>query len=253
MSAVVSTDVLRASGIQVRFQGVKALEDVEIELERGEILGLIGPNGAGKTTLVNVLSGYQRPTAGRVLIDDVDVTRMPPHRRVSLGLVRTFQNVRIFPRLTVLDNVRLGAFAAGADRRTSRDLAMSLLERVGLGDRAHQAAGALPYGAERRLGIVRALAARPRFLLLDEPAAGLNDRETDTLIASLRVLPEEHDLGMLVIEHDMRVIMGLSRRIHVLDHGKTLSIGTPEVVRQDRAVHRAYFGRAVEVDDVDGQ
>jgi len=235
-------DCVRAEGLAVSFQGVRALDDVSIELRRPEILGLIGPNGAGKTTLVNVLSGYQPPTSGTIILDGSDVTRLSPQRRSRLGLVRTFQAVRLFRELSVLDNIALGVLARGAHRRAARAEAMRLLETAGLADWAHHSAASMPYGAQRRLGIMRALATQPRYLLLDEPAAGLNDTETDELIAVLERMPEEHGLGILVIEHDMKLIMQVCHRIHVLDYGKTLAEGTPDQVKADPQVRKAYYG-----------
>ena len=233
---------LRAVGIGVRFAGLEALSDVSLTLERGEILGLIGPNGAGKTTLVNVLSGFQRPSAGTVVLGDRNVTSQPPQKLAGQGLGRTFQSVRLFGRLSVFDNVLAGAVAGGMRMRAARELTWTLLERLSLAHTATVQAAALPHGEERRLGIVRALATRPRFLLLDEPAAGLNERETEALTETLATLPRDFELGLLVIEHDMALILGLCQRIQVLDHGRTIAEGSPREVRHDRAVIEAYLG-----------
>lgn len=241
------TAVLRTKGIGVHFAGVKALQDIDLELHQGEVLGLIGPNGAGKTTMVNVLSGYQRPTLGTVHIDDADVTRLTPAKRAKAGLVRTFQNVRLFPDLNVFDNVYLGAMAAHRSKSDAIDLTVRLIEGAGLTQHSGTDAGSLPYGATRRLGIARALAVRPRFLLLDEPAAGLNDAESAALVKTLQGLPEEFGVGVLLIEHDMHVVMSVCMRIHVLDYGKTLAVGDPQAIRSDPEVQRAYFGHSVEV------
>ena len=213
-----------------------------MQLRSGEILGLIGPNGAGKTTLVNALTGFQKPTEGRVFLDDVDITGWAPHRIGRRGLGRTFQGVRIFRELTAFENVELGALGVGASRTEARTRASALLERMHLADRADRKAGTLPYGDERRIGLLRVLAMLPAFLMLDEPAAGMNEAESDDLMAAVAEIRDEFGCGVLVIEHDMRVIMGLCERIQVLDYGKTISVGTPTEVQRDPAVITAYLG-----------
>jgi branched-chain amino acid transport system ATP-binding protein len=233
-----------ARGIAVHFEGVKAVDGVDLTLARGEILGLIGPNGAGKTTFVNALTGFQRLTAGAVSVDGRETTGWPASRIARVGLVRTFQSVRLFPRLTVLENVEAAGVATGLGRGQARRLAYELLDRFGLRERAHQPGAGIPHGQERALGIVRALATRPRYLLLDEPAAGLNEAEGDLLVHSLAAVRDEFGCGLLIIEHDMRVIMRLCERIHVLDYGRTLADGTPEAVRTNPAVLTAYLGSA---------
>jgi branched-chain amino acid transport system ATP-binding protein len=241
---------LEARGLKVHFGGVHAIDGVDLMLTKGEILGLIGPNGAGKTTLVNALSGFQRPTAGRILVGGTDVTGWSPHRLARLGLARTFQSVRMFPDLTVLENVELGGVGVGMRRPAARAWARDLLERMKLGGMSHLYGAGLPHGLERRFGIVRALATKPSFLLLDEPAAGLNERESDELVEALTLIRDDFSCALMVIEHDMRVIMRLCERIQVLDYGKTISIGTPGEVRNDPAVLTAYLGRRViDVDD----
>jgi branched-chain amino acid transport system ATP-binding protein len=237
-----ATGTLQAVDLKIHFEGVRAIDGVDLELAPGEILGLIGPNGAGKTTLLNALSGFQKPTAGRVLLAGDDVTGLPPQRRVARGVSRTFQAVRLFRGLTVFENVEAGAVGTGAGRREGRRLAEELVVRLGLEARAGMLASSLPHGEERRLGIARALATRPQFLLLDEPAAGLNEAESDELMHFLADLPAAFDCGLLVVEHDMRLIMGLCKRIQVLDYGRTICIGTPEQVRRDPEVVRAYLG-----------
>jgi branched-chain amino acid transport system ATP-binding protein len=233
---------VQATEIKVHFEGVRAVDGVDLTLARTEILGLIGPNGAGKTTLVNALSGFQQTTAGRVAIGGVDVTGWPPHRLARRGLSRTFQNIRLFPFLSVRENVEASAVATGMRRREASRWTAELLGRFSLADKAEMDARALPYGDERRLGIARALATRPRFLLLDEPAAGLNEAESVELGRSLREIHESFGCGLLVIEHDMHVIMTLCDRVHVLDYGKTIAIGTPAEIRRDPAVLAAYLG-----------
>ena len=237
------TDLLEARGLTVHFGGVRAVDGVDLALRKGEILGLIGPNGAGKTTLVNALSGFQKPTAGTVLMDGRNVTGLSPHRLARRGLARTFQSVRLFPGLTVLENVELGGVGVGMRRPAARKWARELLERLKLDDKAGLYGVGLPHGLERRLGIVRALAAKPAFLMLDEPAAGLNEQESDELVESLALIRDDFSCALVVIEHDMRLIMRLCERIQVLDHGKTISIGSPTEVRRDPAVLTAYLGR----------
>jgi branched-chain amino acid transport system ATP-binding protein len=233
---------LEAYELRVYFEGVKAVDGVDIVLSRGEILGLIGPNGAGKTTLVNALSGFQRPTAGRVALGDVDVTGWAPNRLARKGLTRTFQAVRLFPGLTVFENVEIGAVGVGLGRRVARPYVWELLERMGLDGMAMLPASGIPHGVERRLGLVRALAARPDFMLLDEPAAGLNEGESAELITALAAISADFGCGLMVIEHDMSVIMRLCQRIQVIDRGRTISIGTAAEVQRDPAVLTAYLG-----------
>jgi len=243
-------ELLEAHGLKVHFGGVRAVDGVDLVLRKGEILGLIGPNGAGKTTLVNALSGFQKPTAGTVALRGDDVTGWPPPRLARHGLTRTFQSVRLFPDLTVLENVEVAGVGVGMRRAAARRWAHELLARLGLDHLAERWADGLPHGLERRLGIVRALAAKPRFLLLDEPAAGLNEQESDELVASLTLIRDDFSCALVVIEHDMRLIMRLCERIQVLDYGKTISIGTPAEVRRDPAVLTAYLGRrAVDAPD----
>lgn len=243
---------LRAEGVRVHFEGVKAVDGVDLVLRRGEILGLIGPNGAGKTTLVNALTGFAKPTGGRVLVDERDVTGWAPNALSPLGVARTFQAVRLFNDLTALENVELGALGVGASRHDARELAWDLLERMKITDRAHQRAGSLPYGDERRLGFLRALATRPAFLLLDEPAAGLNEAESDELMIAIGDIRDDFGCGVLVIEHDMRLIMRLCERIQVIDYGKTISVGTARDVQSDPAVITAYLGKTARDHAQDG-
>ncbi len=253
MAGAASTNgaqMLECRGLKVHFAGVKAVDGVDLVLHRGEILGLIGPNGAGKTTLVNALTGFQRPTAGSVYLEGVEVTGWPPNRLARAGLARTFQAVRLFAGLTVLENVELGAVGIGIGRREAQRWAWELLERLELTEVADVAAAAVPHGMERRLAIVRALATRPAFLLLDEPAAGLNEAESDALVDALAAIRNDFACALMVIEHDMRVIMRVCERIQVLDYGKTISIGTSGEVQSDPAVLKAYLGTVRELDEL---
>jgi branched-chain amino acid transport system ATP-binding protein len=233
---------LRTEQVTVQFEGLKALDQVDLELSRGEILGLIGPNGAGKTTLVNVISGFQRPTAGLVFKADLEISTMPPHRVARHGIARSFQGSRPFPELTVDENVRVAALGTGRSSHEAKELAESLLSRIGLTERAGHQAGSLPYGDQRKVGVARALATGPEFMLLDEPAAGLNESEADELARAIREIRDDFGCGVLVIEHDMRFVMGLCERIHVLDYGKTIGMGSPEEIRRNPQVIEAYLG-----------
>ena len=245
------TALLETRGVDVRFQGVHAVAAVDLELRAGEIVGLIGPNGAGKTTLVNAVSGFQRPTGGGVWLDGVEITRWPAHRRARRGIGRTFQSVRAFRGLTVRENLLAAAYGAGTSTRAAHAVADEALDLVGLSGRAGELAGSLAYGQERWLGIARALCVGPTFLLLDEPAAGLNEQEGDELLAMLQGIRDRRGCALLVIEHDMRLIMRLCDRLHVLDHGRTIARGTPDAVSKDPLVLEAYLGRRGG-DDADG-
>jgi branched-chain amino acid transport system ATP-binding protein len=205
-------------------------------------VGLIGPNGAGKTTLMNVISGFQPPTAGRIELKGRDVTRAGGRKMVRLGVGRTYQGGRLFNGLSVLENVELGALGLGVSPKRAHARALELLGRMGLTERADVRAGALPYGDQRRLGILRALATEPAFVLLDEPAAGLNEAETDELLRVISDVRRDFGCAVLIIEHDMRLIMNLCERLHVLDHGTTIASGTPDEVRSNPAVLTAYLG-----------
>jgi branched-chain amino acid transport system ATP-binding protein len=240
---------LRLDDIRVHFGALKAVDGVSLTIEQGAILGLIGPNGAGKTTLMNTMSGFQPATSGRIFLDGRDVTKAGARKLVRLGLGRTYQGGRLFGGLSVLENVELGALGTGVPPKQARERAWELLERMGLGSRHDTLAGALPYGDQRRLGILRALATAPTFLLLDEPAAGLNEAETDDLLRVIVGVREDHGCAVVIIEHDMRLIMNLCDSIHVLDHGTTICTGSPEEVRRDPAVITAYLGRAREATD----
>jgi branched-chain amino acid transport system ATP-binding protein len=235
---------LRADSITVRFGGLVALSGVSLALKRGEILGLIGPNGAGKTTLVNVLSGFQRPHAGGVAVDGIDCTRIARHGFAGRGVVRTFQAVRLFRGLSVSENVEAGFVAQGLGRSEARQRARAALAVLGLAHKANAGAVGLSYGEERRVGLARALAADPAFLLLDEPAAGLAPAEADQLRHFIAGVRTSYDCGILVIEHNMALVMNLCARIHVLDGGRTIAEGTPAEIRANRQVRQAYLGAA---------
>jgi branched-chain amino acid transport system permease protein len=236
--------VLRAEGVSVAFAGLKALREVELTLGRGEILGLIGPNGAGKTTLVNALSGFQAPDSGTITIDGVDVTGFPPDRLARTGLVRTFQGALPFAHLSALEGVAVGAMGVGAGIGKAGTTAAAVLDRLGLGGLAQERAGGLPPGLQRLLGIARALATSPNYLLLDEPAAGLNDAEGRSLIEALRGVLDDFGCGILLIEHDMSVVMDLCPRVQVLEDGETLRVGSPAEIQADPAVLEAYLGHS---------
>jgi ABC-type branched-subunit amino acid transport system ATPase component len=233
---------LSARGISVDFFGLRALEDVTFSLSTGEILGLIGPNGSGKTTLINVLTGQVKPIAGRVLCNGVDITGLAPPQIAHQGIARSFQVVRLFRGLTVAENIETAAIARGGSRHQARQRIARLIEEFDLQRHAGQLAGALSYGDERRVEIARALASDPHFLLLDEPAAGMNEAESEGLLEILARLPAQRGLGMLIIDHDMSLIMRLCDRLHVLASGRTIGEGEVETVRRLPQVVAAYLG-----------
>lgn len=217
---------------------------MSLELHRHEVVGLIGPNGAGKTTLVNVLSGFDFPTTGTVELEGREVTSWSPHRRGRVGLARTFQHSRSFGALSVRENIEVAALGSGARPRAARRRADELLGMLGLGAREHTPASALAHGDERKLGVARALATRPRFLLLDEPAAGLPEGEVPEFAAVVRSVRDEHEAGVLLIDHNMALVMDVCDRIHVLDQGRTLAAGTPVEIRGNLDVTAAYLGES---------
>jgi branched-chain amino acid transport system ATP-binding protein len=233
---------LRATDTTVRFGGVRAIEQVSLALKRGEILGLIGPNGAGKTTMINVLSGFQQPQAGSVMIAAETCARRPAEWFARRGVVRTFQAVRLFPGISVSENIEVGLGSFGHGRAAARRRAAELLAYMGLGAKADSAGNALSYGDERRVGIARALALEPKFLLLDEPAAGLNIGEAEALSELIRRIRVDFGCGILVIEHNMKLVMGLCERLHVLATGRTIAQGTPDEVFKNEIFRSAYLG-----------
>ena len=228
---------------------MRALHEVTLELERGEVLGLIGPNGAGKSTLVNVLSGFDRPTVGVVELEGRDITRWPAHRRGRHGLARTFQHSHAFRSLSVRENVEVAALGSGAPPREASRRAGELLDRLGLGAHADAPASALAHGDERRLGVARALATDPRFVLLDEPAAGLPEAEVPAFAAVVRALRDDDAAGVLLIDHNVALIMDVCDRIHVLDQGRTLAEGAPAEIRANLDVTAAYLGESAVHDE----
>jgi branched-chain amino acid transport system permease protein len=252
-----SEPLLKVEGIGISFGGLRALQDIGLQLGANEILGVIGPNGAGKTTLFNVISGMAMPDQGRIMFARQAVTRMPAHARTRLGMARTFQNLALFSDMSVIDNVRVGAhvrlnsslLAAGMRMRSERAEearslgdAAGLLDFVGLLPYAEQPAHGLAFGHQRLLEVARALASRPRLLLLDEPAAGLNSAELESLVHLIRRIRETYALSVLLIGHTMRLVMGLSDRIIVLDHGVQLAEGSPREIQSDARVIAAYLG-----------
>lgn len=247
------TRSLAAVDLYRGFEGITVLRGVSLTLEPGEVLGLIGPNGAGKTTLVNILTGFDRPDQGRVVMGQRDITRWRPHRRATLGLARTFQHGHLFSGLSVRENIEASALGVGASAKEARRRADGLLELFDLGDKPAATAGVLPPGEERKLGLARALAVRPQHVLLDEPAAGLNEGETPAFAEAVRRMRED-GTGVLLIEHNIALILELCDRIVVLDQGGVIAEGTPTEVRHDPEVAAAYLGLPAEGDDgtVDG-
>ena len=248
--------MLRAVGLAKRFGGVSAVQDVTLEIEAGAVHSIIGPNGAGKTTLLNLLSGIQRPDAGEIFFDSAALTGEPQHRFAAAGIGRTFQNLQIFYNMSALENVMAGAWlhqacglaaallrppALARGERRASDEARALLEFVGLARWTHAASDAMPYGALKRLEIARALAARPKLLLLDEPAAGLNPTEARELDGLIRRIAAR-GVTVVLVEHNMKLVMDLSQRLLVLHEGRKLAEGEPHRVSADPAVLEAYLG-----------
>lgn len=251
--------LLKASHVVEMFGGLKAVSDFNVYLNPGELIGLIGPNGAGKTTAFNLFTGVYQPTSGEIEFDGQSIVGLAPYQITQRGIARTFQNIRLFSELSVLDNVkiafhdhvkyglleavlRVGRYTA--EERQIEQESLELLKIFHLKDKAYETAKNLPYGAQRRLEIARALAAKPKLLLLDEPAAGMNPQETQELMEMIRWIRDEFNLTILLIEHDMSLVMGICERIYVLEYGHIIAHGTPDEIQHNPEVIRAYLGGA---------
>ena len=249
--------ILKASNLSIVFGGLRAVDNFNIEIKEGELVGLIGPNGAGKTTVFNMLTGVYVPTEGTVELRGKDVTTMVPHKRVNIGISRTFQNIRLFKRMSVLENVKVssnihmnyGLFAGifktkkyWEQENKATEEALEILEVLGLKEYANEQAQNLPYGKQRKLEIARALASHPAIICLDEPAAGMNPTETEELMETIKIVREKFNTAVLLIEHDMKLVMGICEWITVLSFGKVIATGTPDEIKNNKEVITAYLG-----------
>jgi branched-chain amino acid transport system ATP-binding protein len=252
--------ILKATKLSKVFGGLKAVSDFSMEIGKGELIGLIGPNGAGKTTAFNLLTGVYQPTTGEIAFDDKSILGLKPYQITQKGVARTFQNIRLFSELSVLDNVKIAyhfhvkygllesVLRLGRYHREEEELiekAIKILEIFKLGHKKDEIAKNLPYGEQRRLEIARALAAQPKLLLLDEPAAGMNPQETQELMQMIKWIKKEFDLTILLIEHDMHLVMNVCERIYVLEYGNVIAQGTPEEIKNNPRVIEAYLGEEV--------
>ena len=249
--------VLQAKNISIVFGGLHAVENFSITIKEGELVGLIGPNGAGKTTVFNMLTGVYTPTTGTIELKGQDVTKLTPHERVKIGISRTFQNIRLFKRMSVLENVKVSSnvhmkysifdgifktkkYWAEEDKATAE--AKEILEVLGLSEYEEEEAQNLPYGKQRKLEIARALASHPAILCLDEPAAGMNPTETEELMETIKIVREKFNTAILLIEHDMKLVMGICEWIKVISFGKEIATGTPDEIKANKEVITAYLG-----------
>lgn len=255
-----NTPLLKVDNAGIRFGGLRAVSDVNLELKQGELVGLIGPNGAGKTTFFNLLTGVYVPTEGSISLDGEKLNGMAPYKITKKGISRTFQNIRLFSELSVLDNVKVAYHSLAkhsmlssifrlpshfSGEKEMEEKAIEFLKIFSLERFMHEKAKNLPYGQQRRLEIARALAANPKLLLLDEPAAGMNPQETEELMKLIALIRERFSLTILLIEHDMGLVMGVCERIYVLDSGQLIAEGTPEEIRNNPKVIKAYLGEEV--------